>query len=331
MSVMDGIVRPVTTTELRAALRSVGILTRAEALAAGASPARIDSALRNGTLIPVTRGVYLRSAVAAKVRGWAGGEHLLRVGTALATGGSELAVSHQSAARFLGITLLGTPIAEVTLTGPPGSERHRRDGIRVHAIKLPAGHVTVSHGLPVTTAARTVIDLARAQEFRAGLVAADSALHQRLTSKAELLSVIAQLPRRPGIARAAEVVRFADGRAESPLESIARVVIRDCGLPPPELQRWLGGIDEPLARVDFYWKRYRTAAEVDGAMKYNEDPGRARQQLRRDALLRAEGFELVHFTWEDVNSAPGEVGSLIRQAFRRQVRAGNAAARRQAS
>ena len=67
-----------------------------------------------------------------------------------------------------------------------------------------------------------------------------------------------------------EVVEFTDQRAESPLESIARVALRDCGLPPPDLQVWLGGVVEPGGRVDFYWKRYRTVAEVDGDLKYQD-------------------------------------------------------------
>ena len=71
------------------------------------------------------------------------------------------------------------------------------------------------------------------------------------------------------------MVDFADALAESPLESIARVVFRDCGLPVPSLQAWLGGTTEPVGRVDFYWKKYRTVAEVDGAIKY-ADPLRAR-------------------------------------------------------
>ncbi len=149
-------------------------------------------------------------------------------------------------------------------------------------------------GLSLTTPARTVIDLARPLDFRAGVVAADSALHSKLATKEELRSVVAACRHRSGIGQAEAVVDFADPLAESPLESIARVVFQDCGLPAPILQAWLGGTAEPVGRVDFYWRRYRTVAEVDGAIKY-ADPSRARAQLRRDALLRADGYEVVHF------------------------------------
>ncbi len=163
----------------------------------------------------------------------------------------------------------------------------------------------------MTTAARTVVDLARELDFRAGVVAADSALHRKLTAKEELRAVLATCSQWRGIQRAREVVEFADPRAESPLESIARVVFRDCGLPPPDLQVWLGGVAEPIGRVDFYWTKYRTIAEVDGDMKY-KDPRRAKAQLKRDALLRSDGYEVVHFDWQEVTSSPDYVAATIR-------------------
>jgi very-short-patch-repair endonuclease len=131
-----------------------------------------------------------------------------------------------------------------------------------------------------------------------------------------MLSVIACCSRWPGLERAREVVEFADMRAESALESIARVLFRDYGFPVPDLQVHLGGTVEPLARVDFYWRQFRTIAEVDGGLKYS-DPERARAQLRRDSDLRAEGFEVVHFDWHDVTQAPARVAALTREAFRR--------------
>jgi hypothetical protein len=125
---------------------------------------------------------------------------------------------------------------------------HAPARIRLHAAELPAEHVTDILGLPVTTAARTAIDLARALPFRAGVVAADSALHRRLATKDELQSVLATCSRWRGAATAAGVIGFADGRSESPLESIARVVFRDCGLPPPQLQALIGTAQD-VARV----------------------------------------------------------------------------------
>lgn len=153
-------------------------------------------------------------------------------------------------------------------------------------------------------------------------MSADSALQRKLVTKPELRAVLATCSQWRGARRAAGVIEFSDARAESPLESIARVAFRDCGLPPPELQVWLGGTTEPIGRVDFCWRKYWTIAEVDGALKYDgpDGPRRVTLQLRRDMLLREDGYEVVHFTWDQINDTPQHVAASIRAAFQRGVR-----------
>ena len=109
---------------------------------------------------------------------------------------------------------------------------------------------------------------------------------------------------------------FCDARSESVLESVSRVAFRDQGLPPPELQVWVGGETEMIGRADFLWSAHRTIAEADGAIKY-ADPSRAMAQLERDARLRKAGFEVVHFTWQEITRTPDQVAASIRAAFRR--------------
>jgi hypothetical protein len=305
-------------------LRLAGIATTADLRAVGMSKRQIKTGANHGVLVPLGRGVYAKTVRAGKPSDGDNGE--LRAMAALAVVGPGAVVSHQSAARLYGIDLLGNPRPEITLTCPPRRGWRGRNGIHVHAVDIPVDHVTRRGGLPVTTPARTVVDLARLLDFRAGVVAADSALHRRLTTKAEMGLVLAACRSWPGVRRAAEVVQFADERAESALESIGRVALRDCGLPPPELQIWLGGELEPVARVDFYWRKYRTVAEADGAIKYS-DPARAKMQLRRDALLRADGFEVVHFDWYEITHAPEQVAEAIRVAFERGKRTAAARAR----
>jgi very-short-patch-repair endonuclease len=111
-------------------------------------------------------------------------------------------------------------------------------------------------------------------------------------------------------------VEFADGLAESVLGSLARAAFRVLGLPAPELQVEIRDADgQFIGRVDFLWRKFRTIAEVDGALKY-DDRGRARAQLRRDKLLRAADDEVEHFTWRDVVHEQGEVGRSLLAAFR---------------
>ncbi len=120
------------------------------------------------------------------------------------------------------------------------------------------------------------------------------------------------MPRREG------GVAQADARPESVLESISRVAFHEQGLPPPVLQAWVGDAEEMIGRVDFLWRDHRTIGEADGAIKY-ADPSRARAQLWRDARLRQAGFEVVHFTWDEIIHEPGQVAATIRAAFRRRA------------
>ncbi len=294
-----------------------GIITTSELLGAGVSAGRIRLLVRQGVLVRVSRGVFARASLAVKAERSRAGEQALRVASVLAGGQPDIVGSHQSAAIIHGLDLLRPWPARVMVTHRPGTgSATGRPGVRVHVAALPAGHVTVRSGIRVTSAARTVVDLARTSSFRSGVVAADSALRRELTTKAELGAVLADCARWPGLTRAREVVEFSDGLSESALESVSRVVFREQRIPPPELQEWVGGDDDGVVgRADFLWRRFATIGEADGALKY-ANPERAIAQLRRDAQLRAAGFQVVHFTWDEIMRTPGRVAESLREAFR---------------
>lgn len=299
--------------------RLAGVMTTAELAAAGVSRRQLHRLVRRGAWLRLARGVFAPSELVAAEAGNQAGKHAVQVAAALAVCSSDAVASHHSAATIHSLELLGRKLGEtVALTRPPGSAGGRTGGrgIRLHIAALPAGHVITRRGLPVTSVARTVVDLARASSFRAGVVAADSALRSRQASKADLVLCLTTCARWPGIQNARRVVAFADGRAESVLQSISRVAFDDLGLPPPDLQAWVGDKDEIIGRADFLWRAYRTVGEADGALKY-ADPARAIAQLERDARLRAAGFEVVHFTWQDITRAPDKVMARIKTAFRR--------------
>ena len=305
--------------------RLAGVLTTAQLLARGFSESRIRSLVRRGVLSPVGHGVYVRAALAAKVAGSRADQHALQVASVLAVGPPGAAGSHQSAALIHGLDLLERQAPGVAVTRPPGASPKTRAGVRVHRAALPTSHVTRRGGVRVTSVARTVVDLARSSSFRAGVVTADSALRKQLTTKAALGAVLADCARWPGLTRARQVVEFSDELSESALESLSRVVFREQRIPPPELQAWVGGDSEgQIGRADFLWPRFATIGEADGAIKYG-DTGRAIAQLRRDARLRAAGFEVVHFTWYDIVRTPELVAASLREAFRRGVAGGQAA------
>lgn len=195
--------------------------------------------------------------------------------------------SHETAAAMWGIPTLGVPPTAVQVTRTrrvQGTSRY--DGVIVHHARLDPAHLTQLDGVPITTPARTVMDLARRRQFRAGVVAADAVLRAGLCTREELRAVADACRRWPGVAQARAVAAFADGRAASPLESVSRVAFHDYQLPRPILQAIIGGLEE----ADFLWPDFRVIGEADGLSKYTSP-----EVLRREKM-REEGFVQLGFT-----------------------------------
>ena len=315
MAILDGVDAGLVPDSPRLA----GIMTVSELLAAGLSRPQLRGLARQGVLLPLAGAST--PARHSSPRRLAGRPARRRCRWRPRSPSWAPMLPAATAARpsSTGSTCSGgrSPVT-VTVTRPLGGSGSNtaRPGIRLHIAALPAAHATTRRAVPVTSVARTVVDLARTSSFRAGVVAADSALRAGQVSKAELHSLITACGRWPGIQRARRVVAFSDARSESVFESISRVAFDEQGLPPPDLQVWVGGEVDVVGRADFLWTAYRTIGEADGAIKY-ADPSRARAQLQRDAELRAAGFEVVHFTWDEIMRAPGQVAASIRTAFRR--------------
>ncbi len=296
--------------------RKAYIASYAQWRAAGVTPARMRSLIRLGYVVQVRRGVYATRGAASAARRDPQRGHALQVSAVRIAVGRDVVGSYHSAALIHGLDLFGRlPDGIVTVTcRPPRRTRNRQAaGVRFHSAELPEGHVTKQFGTTVTTAARTVVDLARTSPFIEGVVAADSALRMRKTTREELRSVCDACRRWPGIARARHVVAFSDGRAESVLESCARVIFDAHGLEAPEIQVTIRG-PGLLFRVDFCWEEHKTIAEADGLAKY-ESQKDLLAQFRRDRLLRDAGYKVVHFTWRELFESPEVVITRIRQAM----------------
>jgi predicted transcriptional regulator of viral defense system len=302
------------------ALSKMVVGSAADWRAAGVSTRRLRSLVSSGQLVKIRHGAYATNDVLGEAATDPGLRHALEVAAVRAARARRGVASHDSAAQLYGLGLLKKPPdGTVTMTVPPATRTgtYTSPGVTTHTAELPDAHVARLYGMPVTTAARTVIDIARTSTFMEGVVVADSALQERHTSKTELRRVMAWCERWPGIGQARKVVDFTDGLAESVLESCARVTFRDQGVPPPELQVHISGRDGRLiARVDFCWRRFHTIAEADGLLKY-ESGGKAIAELKRDRLLREAGYEVIHFTWQELFGEPALVGDRIRTAFDR--------------
>jgi hypothetical protein len=289
-----------------------------------ATDAVIRRALRSGELVAVRRGVLvgaLRMLHATTARE----EHALAVQIAIAaTPGPPAYACLGSAGLLHGYDRLGRTPQRVRLYRARGS-RWRDADVAVLVCGLPPGHLAYVDGVPATSPARTVVDLARWVSFRSGVVIADSALRTGV-SREDAERVAAECRRWPGVCKAKEVIAFADGRAATPLESISRVALHEMGLPAPELQVPLVWDDfgNPTTIVDFYWEKFRVVGEADGLLKYDPENDEERDALRREKLRQEEleqlGFIVVRWTWDQIWRRPDWVAMRIRRAMSRRAR-----------
>lgn len=302
-------------------LRDDGLATLAELQGLGVSRERLRRWVRTGLVTTVAHGVYCPAgAVINDPRRL----HAMAV-AAVIRRNPDLIASHESAAFIHGLDILlpsGTPVPAVTLTRRPQAPgRSAVRGARIRVAALPDQHVTSARGIRLTTAARTVIDIARTTGFMEGVVAADSALREHIAIKVDLAVVLEDCAQWPGVVRARRVLDFCDGRAESALESIARVRFAEYRIRPPRLQVNVRGKQGFIGRVDFCWPEYRTVAEADGALKYTgQGADRARAQLARDEKLHDAGWGTFHFTWREIYHDPDPTIGRLRRAFARNAR-----------
>lgn len=160
-------------------------------------------------------------------------------------------------------------------------------------------------GVLVTSIEQTIVDVCCGAGPEAGLVIADFALHNNLTDMDRLESLArAQGPRR-GIRNFWAMARVADGRVESPNESLMRWRFHAGGFEVPESQvRIRYGRSE--RRPDGFDAASRTIYEADGKGKYSLHRAGIveafHDERERDAELEALGFRVLHMTWNDVQN-----------------------------
>jgi hypothetical protein len=293
-------------------LARYGIFTAQEALGRGHSKGAIRHRLATGQWVALRRGLYMEAADLATFD-----RATVQTAAALAVIGSGAVGSHWSAARVLSVQTLLT-VGNVWVTRPPTSRngRHVLPGIVERAASLPPHHVVCTQGIPTTSAARTLIDIARMSGLDAAVVSMDCALRMGLTTVEDLRMVADDCHTWPGGTRPARAIQVADGLAESPLESVSRMAFMRMQLPQPELQVSFADAAGPIGRVDFYWKAHQTVGEADGRMKY-EQAQALWEEKRREDRLRELGLQVVRWSHGDITQYPTAVYDRLMAAFRR--------------
>jgi hypothetical protein len=246
--------------------------------------------------------------------------HIAEVKRAMASHLGRCAASHESVAIVEGLPVFAIP-DKPQLTRIDG--RRRNGTARAVTAALHPDDVWVVRGIPVTSPARTVVDIARMRQFHEAMVTADAALARGI-ARETLQAVLEPMSRWPGVRSARLVVQWADERMESPGESVVRARCITNGLELPEPQFWVRDPEGNMRRVDFLWKSHQLIGEMDGMVKYATDPNAfALEKMRQEALEAC--YHFIRWTWSQA-LAPDEVfvGRLLAAMARgdRLVRAG---------
>lgn len=275
----------------------------------------LASAVKRRVSIRVARGVYFdadewdlldpRERYRLKV-----------IGVARTRKGAPV-ISHWSAAAIWGFPSVGSWPDTVHFTVAPATGGRSRDGVVKHPASLSMEDVVEFRGLRITRPCRTVLDLAGSATFASAVACADFLLHRDrrgnlppLGSREELDAAWQRMGPVRAHARIRAVSAFADPRADSPLESISRVMMRKIGVPRPELQTSYYDAAGFIGETDFSWPAFGVVGEADGDIKYLDPRFRAGKsadqvvldEKRREDRLRALPRVVVRWPWAVASS-----------------------------
>jgi hypothetical protein len=156
----------------------------------------------------------------------------------------------------------------------------------------------------------TVVEVARTLRRPRALATLDAALHVGACTTGELHAAIREQKGRRGIVKVRELVGYADGRAESPMESEARLVFIDGGVPIPELQYSIVDYYGKVWRVDFAWPDAMVVAEYDSVEWHTGRDALLHDRLKT-ARLQECGWTTIPMTVDDIRCDPFGLAARI--------------------
>jgi very-short-patch-repair endonuclease len=280
----------------RLVARQAGVVSLAQAVAAGMSPDTVQRRVREGRWSRLHPGIYLvgghRRTDEAMIRAawlWRGPESVVT--------GPAAAFWHR---------MLDRAPAIVEVSVPARAKPRPRPGIRLRRRDLPAADVTESRGIrlaaPPFAALETAAALAEGSTFL------DRALQRHVRFPAVYRSFCRTMGRSGSSAAGRLLVAAAD-RADSAAERLLVRLLREAGITGWVLGHRLG----PYA-IDLAFPAARVAIEVDG-WAYHVDPERFRNDRRKGNYITRTGWDLLRFTWHGLHYQPGESITEIRQTL----------------
>jgi Transcriptional regulator, AbiEi antitoxin len=289
------------------AARQHGILPLSQLIAHGLTAAAVRYRAAMGRLHRIHHGVYaLVPPPLLTIRGC----YLAAVFAC----GPEAALSHRSAAGLHGLRRNASGRVEVIV---PGRSTRCHDPVEVHrSIRFDrALDVTVVDAIPLTTVARTLLDLAAVVPRRALERALDQAEILRVFDLNALRDQIARNPGHPGAGK----LRFTldrhtagDAVTESEFEERFYAVLDAAGLPRPEVNAYVNpGDGERMIRPDYVWRAAKVAVETDGA-KFHLTRTAFETDRHRDQRLHHARWRPIRITWRQLRDDPAWVVALLK-------------------
>jgi very-short-patch-repair endonuclease len=280
---------------LELAGRQHGVVSGEQLLDLGLNAQAIKHRTARGRLHSVFRGVYAVGRPHLTPRG--------RLMAAVLRCGPNAVLSHETAASLWEIAPRSRKSIELSV--PPTVTR-RVPGVIAHRRLLSTGEVTTREGIPVTTPACTLIDIA-SRLSRARLEAAvNEADRCGLTDPERLRTLLVRSPGRAGVRALRDTLdRRTFALTDSELERRFLPIARAAGMPLPETGQELNGF-----KVDFYWREIGLVVETDG-LRYHRTPAQQTRDRRRDQAHAAAGLTCLRFTYAQVQFEPGHVASTL--------------------
>ena len=267
-------------------------VARRQLAAAGVSASAIDRCVRSGLLRREHQGVF---ALGADVP-----TPLANETAALLSVREGAALSHQSAALLWGILREGSGDGFIHVL-VPGTSLDDRDGLRIHRSELlEPVDVRCRHDLPLTSVARTLLDLAALLSVRDLERALDQALIGRLVTLNEIQHLLKRSGRHRG-RRALQTVLDAFTTTtftRSAAEELFLKLVREAELPQPLTNARRHGYE-----IDFLWPAHNVAVEIDGFAFHGTRRAFEEDRLKGERLAKV-GISVIRLTWRRLQRAP---------------------------
>jgi len=287
--------RTVARTLARLASAAHGVVTREQLLDAGVTRWQLRERLRSGALLREHRGVY-------RVGHRAPNREARYLAAVLACGPGA-ALSGLAAAHLLGLLRGAAPAPEVTAPA-----QRRPDGVVVHRARegIDPDERTVVHGIPVTTPARTLVDLARLLDAEQLGRACHEAGILHGTTPRQVEAVLATRGKAAGAGTLRAILHGDEGVTLSVLERSFLERLHAAELPLPQTNRPAGG-----RRVDCRWPEQHLTVEVDG-YRYHRSRHAWERDREREREAYARGDQFRRYTYGDVLERPGRMLAELR-------------------